>query len=946
MNGRISIQIDGNHISAKSGDNLLAVAQQHNIEIPSLCYHRKLTPTGACRLCIVKIKGMGGWVAACTVSVTEGMEVTAFDQELEAARREILDYLLSEHNASSDLSHDDEFKTLIERYGLDDPARRQFPAVWQSFDQPLDDSSPVLTYDASKCIKCFRCIKACDEIQGKQVLSMANRGIRSTVIAGYGVWGASECDGCGECIQLCPTGAIVEKPNRDLLRSEPADRRVRSLCPYCGVGCQIELLVKDNRIVRTNGVQDVKPNDGRLCVKGRFGYAYVNHKDRLTQPLIKRNGKFRPAEWDEALALIAARFTAIREKYGRDALAGYASAKVTNEDNYLFQRFVRTAFGNNNVDYCTRLCHASTVTAMLHALGSGAGSNSIEDYATADCILVTGNNMVETHPVTATFLKRGVAAGGKLIVIDPRWTPLVRHAAVWLQPKLGTDIALLNGLMHIIVREEWVDMDFITHRVEGGMDAFGDLKLTVADYPPANVEAVTGVAQGKLLTAARIFATADSALIASGMGCSQQVTGTHLVFSLINLCLICGQIGKVGSGLNPPRGQNNVQGASDVGCLPMSFPGYIPVSDDAQREQLARVWNCPPEALSAKVGLTTVEIMQAAHDGIIKGMYIMGENPMLTDPNLNHTRKSIQKLEFLVVQDIFPNETTAYADVILPGVAFAEKNGTFVNSDRRVSRVRKAVDPPGHARQDWRIIWDLARRMGFPIAPYENESEIFDEIASVVPFMAGITYDRIEHEGIQWPCPSTAHPGTSTLFLDRFNTTSGRAILHPVAYVPQTEKADDDYPFLLNTGRILYHYHTCTMSRRNQVLRAFANRSYVLIHPDDIERIGLKNGAQVKIASRQGEISTRLKSSRGVLPGELFMPMHYNESPVNALTRNELDPDSKIAPFKLTACRIEPALHPVADHASFSIFNDTFFLIILHFFLYMRAYGATTDGLP
>ena len=907
MNETVSIQIDGNQISAKSGDNLLAVAQHNNIPIPSLCYHRKLTPTGACRLCIVKIKGMDGWVAACGVTVAAGMDVTAFDDELEAARRDILDYLLSEHNASCDLSYDDALRTLVERYGLDDPVNRQFPSVWETIDQPFDDSSPVLTYDASKCIKCFRCIKACDEVQGKHVLSMADRGIQSTIIAGLGVWGASECDGCGECIQLCPTGAIVEKPNRELLRTENPDRRVKSICPYCGVGCQIELLVKDNRIVRVNGVEGVKPNDGRLCVKGRFGYEYVSHKDRLTQPLIKRNGKFHSADWDDALELIASKFKAIKAKHGNDALAGYASAKATNEDNYLFQKFIRTAFGSNNVDYCTRLCHASTVTAMLRALGSGAGSNSIEDYETADCMLVAGNNMVETHPVTATYLKRGVANGGKLIVIDPRWTPLVQHAAVWLQPKLGTDIALFNGLMNIVIREDWVDKDFITHRVESGMEALEELELAVAAYSPETVEAITGVAQGKLLTAARIFAKADRALIATGMGCSQQVTGTHLIFSLINLCLISGQIGKVGAGLNPPRGQNNVQGASDVGCLPMSFPGYIPVADDAQREKLANVWNFPHEALSGKVGLTTVEIMQAAHAGSIKGMYIMGENPMLTDPNLNHTRESIQKLEFLVVQDIFPTETTAYADVVLPGVAFAEKNGTFVNSDRRVSRVRKAVDPPGRARQDWKIIWEVARRMGYPMKPYKNESEIFDEIAAVVSFMAGIAYDRIEREGIQWPCPTKAHPGTRTLFLNQFNTPSGRARLHPVAYVPQTEKADDAYPFLLNTGRILYHYHTCTMSRRNKALTDFANRSYVLIHPHDIKRIGLKNGAQVKIASRQGEIVTRLKSSSDVLPGELFMPFHYGESPVNELTRNELDPDSKIAPFKLTACMVKPA---------------------------------------
>ena len=905
MSDIVSLKIDGKNIRAKSGSNLLEVALENKILIPNLCYHRKLTPTGACRLCITKIESMGGLVASCTVSVADGMQVTAFDAELEEARRYLLDYLLAEHNESADLSYEDEFKALVSRYGLDDPAKRQFPSIWESLDYPVDDSSPVLTYDASKCIKCFRCIKACDEIQGKNVLSFTNRGITSYVIGGFGVWGESECDGCGECIQLCPTGALVEKPNRKILKSSRPDKGIISTCPYCGVGCQIEYMVKDNRIVRANGVEGVKPNDGRLCVKGRFGYEFVGSQDRLTEPLIKSNGKFRRIGWDEALDLIAEKFNAIKAQYGSEALAGYASAKATNEDNYLFQKFIRTAFGNNNVDYCTRLCHASTVSAMLRSLGSGAGSNSIEDYEKADCILVTGNNMIETHPVTATYVKRGVAAGAKLIVIDPKWTPLAKYADVWLQSRLGTDIALLNGLTNIIIHENLIDKDFITNRVVRGMEAFEELKNLVSNYTPETVENITGVPQGKLLTAARIFAGAHRPLIATGMGCSQQVTGTNTIFSLINMCLICGQIGKMGAGINPPRGQNNVQGVSDVGCLPMSYPGYIPVADDENRKKVSAIWNFPYEALPGKTGLTTVEIMQAAHAGKVKGLYIMGENPMLTDPNLNHTRAALQKLEFLVVQDIFPTETTVYADVILPGVSFAEKNGTFVNSDRRVCRVRKAVDPPGEARQDWEVVWELAKRMGYPMKAYGSESEIFDEITAVTPIMAGISYGRIEREGIQWPCPTNDHPGTGTLFLDKFNTASGRAILHPVDYVPQTEKADADYPFLMNTGRILYHYHTSTMSRRNKALTDYANTAYVLMHPDDVAKLGLKNGVRVKITSRQGQISTRLKASDEVLPGELFMPFHYSEAPVNMLTRDELDPHSKIAPFKLTACKVE-----------------------------------------
>ncbi|UCD79817.1 MAG: formate dehydrogenase subunit alpha [Desulfobacterales bacterium] len=900
-----TIKIDGKKISARNGENLLAAARQNNILIPSLCYHRKLTPTGACRLCITKIKGMSGLIASCTVTVSDGMEVTAFDKELEDTRRYLLDYLLSEHNEASDLSYDDEFKVLVTRYGLDDPAQRQFPALWQSLGYPVDDSSPVLTYDASKCIKCFRCIKACDEVQGKNVLSFANRGITSYIIGGFGVWGESECDGCGECIQLCPTGAVVEKPNRGILQTASADKRVITTCPYCGVGCQIELAVHKNRIVRVNGVEGLKPNDGRLCVKGRFGCEFVNSRDRLTRPLIKRNGQFVAAGWDEALDLVAAKFNAIKQKYGNDALAGYASAKCTNEDNYIFQKFIRTAFGTNNVDYCTRLCHASTVTAMLRSLGDGAGSNSIEDYETADCILVIGNNMIETHPVTATFVKRGIAHGAKLIIIDPKWTPLVKFADVWLQPRLGTDVALLNGLIHIIISEDLYDKDFIINRVEGGLQAFEALKKVASNYPPENVSAITGIDPDKILAAARIYARAKRALIATGMGISQQVTGTHTVFALINMCLIAGQIGKVGAGLNPPRGQNNVQGASDVGCSPLIYPGYIPVTDDENRKKVAAVWNFSYEALSARIGLTTVEIMQAAHAGKVRGMYIMGENPMVTDPDQNHTREALEGLEFLVVQDIFPTETTVYADVILPGVAFAEKNGTFVNSDRRVARVRRAVDPPGEARQDWEVLLEVAQRMGCPTKSYQDEAEIFDEIAAVTPMMAGISCDRIEREGIQWPCPTRDHPGTATLFLDKFNTPSGRAILNPVEYVPQTEKTSADYPFLLNTGRILYQYHTCTMSRRNKPLTDFANQSYVLMHPDDVTKLGLKNGERLKIVSRQGEIDTRLKVSEEVSPGELFMPFHFGESPVNALTRHELDPLSKIAPFKLTACRVE-----------------------------------------
>lgn len=905
MKKEISLTIDGKKIIAEEGANLLQVARENDINIPGLCYHRKISPTGACRLCVVKIEGQRGFIMACTVTVEEGMKVVAFDDELEELRKHTVDYLLAEHNDEFDGTYNDELRELKLIYGLSDQSDRRYPNIYRDLDYSIDDSSPVLAYDASKCIKCFRCIKACYEVQGKNVLSFSQRGIKSHIIAGFDHWSESECDGCGECIQLCPTGAIVEKPHRDKIKMDDLDKKVITTCPYCGVGCQIELLVKDNTIVRVNGVEGVMPNDGRLCVKGRFGYDYVAHKERLTKPLIKENGSFREAEWDEALDYIAERLGNIKKEYGPSALAGYASAKCTNEDNYLFQKFIRIVFGNNNIDYCTRLCHASTVTAMLKSIGDGAGSNSIEDFETTDCLFVTGNNIIDTHPVTATYVKAGKRRGNSIIVCDPKWTPLVRYADIWLQPRLGTDVALLNGMIRQIILDGDIDKKFIEERVDGGMKAFDALRELVEKYTPELVEDITSVPADLMIRAARMYSRAETAMIATGMGMSQQVTGTHNVFSLINMMLITGQIGRERCGIDPPRGQNNVQGATDVGCSPIVYPGYIPVSDDENRKRIAQLWNVDYNQLSSERGLSTVEIMHEAHKGNIRGMYIMGENPMVTDPDLNHTAEALKKLDFLVVQDIFHTETTPYADVVLPASSYAEKDGTFVNSDRRVIRVRKAVEMPGEAREDCSIIMDIAKRMGYNIGEYRSASDVFNEIARAAPIMAGISYERIEHEGIQWPCPDKKHPGTSTLFLDKFNTENGKAVLNPVDHVEQTEKTSKEHPFILNSGRILYQYHSATMSRRNRALNDFANEAYVLMNMVDADNFGFKTGDIVRVSNSRGELTTVLRESDEVAIGELFMPWHYSEALVNNLTRAELDPYSRIAPFKLSACKVE-----------------------------------------
>ncbi len=897
---RVSFTIDGRSVEAEEGENLLKAARENGVDIPGLCWMEKLTPSSSCRMCIVKIEGQRGLAAACATAAQEGMAVTAFDEELEDYRRTTLELILSEHNYDCGVCSKNgecELQALAFRYdlGVDQPKRITVPAIWKKTPMPVDRSSPVLTYDATRCIRCGRCIASCDEIQGKQVIDFIHRGARSFVSPSMSMWSNSSCDGCGECVQACPTAGLTEKPLVERFRSFEVERRVRTTCVYCGVGCQLDLWIKGGRIVRVRGA-DVEPNRGRLCVKGRFGYQFVDHAERLTVPLVRKDGELVEAEWDEALDLVARKLGDIKAKSGSSALAGLASAKCTNEENYLFQKFVRAVLGTNSVDHCARLCHAPTVAGLGKAFGSGAMTNSIPELADADCILVTGCNVTETHPVTSTYIKNAVRKGATLIVIDPRRIDLVPKAGLWLRQKPGSDVAWINGMINVMIEENLVDREFIAGRTEN----FEALKDLVASYTPRRVEQISGIPEEKLREAARLYAKSERSAIVYAMGITQHVTGTDNVLSLANLAMAAGQIGRPSTGVNPLRGQNNVQGACDMGALPDVYPGYQRVDRSEAAEKFRAAWGV--ESLSPEPGLTVNEIMQGALSGTVKGLYVMGENPMLSDPNLQHVEEALKAVDFLVVQDLFLSETARLADVVLPAVSFAEKEGSFTNSDRSVLRVRAAVPAPGKARTDWEIVAELSTRMGYPMK-YESASEIMDEAAALTPIYGGISHARLDRETLHWPCPAPDHPGT--LFLHGTKFSRGKGAFHPVDWIPPAELPDEEYPFVLSTGRMLFHYHTATMTRRSEPLNRFAPGAYAEIDPEDLAELGGADGSTLKVTSRRGSIEIPARASPRVARGTIFIPFHYAEAPANMLTNDALDPVSKIPEFKVAACAIE-----------------------------------------
>ncbi len=913
--------LDGKEVEARPGETIWQVASRHGTDIPHLCYSPApgYRPDGNCRACMVEIEGERVLAASCVRKPAPGMKVKTASERAEASRKLVFELLVADQ-PEREVAHDpySKFWHWADRIGV---TGSRFPAI----DRPnkADDfSHPAMAVQLDACIHCNLCVRACREVQVNDVIGMAARGHLEKIVFDFDdPMGSSTCVACGECVQACPTGALMEKTLVDeagVYTNHP-DREVHSVCPYCGVGCQLTYQIKDDKIVAVQG-RDGPSNQNRLCVKGRFGFDYVHHPDRLTKPMIRKDGvskhdvdidpenpwtHFREATWEEALERAAGGLKRIRDEHGGAALAGFGSAKGTNEEAYLFQKLVRTGFGTNNVDHCTRLCHASSVAGLLEGVGSGAVSAPFMAAKDADVIVVIGANPIENHPVAATFFKNAVERGAKLIVMDPRGQALKRFATHMLQFKPGRDVAMLNAILHTIIEEGLYDRQY----VQANTEDFDKLVENVKDFPPEKMEAVCGIPAATLREVARLYARAEAAIIFWGMGVSQHVHGTDNTRCLIALALSTGQIGRPGTGLHPLRGQNNVQGASDAGLIPMFYPDYKSVEDPETRAFYENYWGAK---LDPKRGLTVVEIMDAIHDGQIRGMYIMGENPAMSDPDVQHAREALAKLEHLVVQDIFLTETAKYADVVLPASAWPEKDGTVTNTNRQVQMGRKALPLPGEARQDLDIIIELAKRLGLPWT-YSHVSEVFTEMARAMPSLAHITWERVERESsVTYPVDSPDAPGRDIVFSDGFPRPGGRARFVPARLVPPAEEPDDEYPFVLTTGRQLEHWHTGSMTRRARVLDDLEPEAVAYVSPQDARRLGLGGGQRITVSTRRGSITLKTRIDAAISEGMIFIPFAYAEAAANVLTNPQLDPFGKIPEFKFCAARIEPVTEQAA----------------------------------
>ena len=924
----VSFTLNQISIRAFEGETILKAAQRHGIDIPHLCYKDGLRADGNCRACVVEVKGERTLAPSCCRSATAGMEVQSTSERALKSQKMVLEMLLSDMpdtgykwNEQDESKQHGELSDWAAR--LDVKVRPELKALRR--DQPAADlSHPAMAVNLDACIQCKRCVSACREEQVNDVIGYALRGSHSAIVFDLAdPMGDSSCVACGECVQACPTGALMPKTQ---VGSQVVDKKVDSVCPFCGVGCLLTYNVKDNKIVSVDG-RDGPANHSRLCVKGRFGFDYAHSPQRLTVPLIRREGVakdpdalqalnrdsadwsavFREASWDEAMALAAGRLKGLRVEHGPKALAGFGSAKGSNEEAYLFQKLVRTGFGSNNVDHCTRLCHASSVAALLEGVGSGAVSNQVNDVANSELILLIGSNPTSNHPVAATWMKNAAKAGAKIVLADPRVTDIGKHAWRTLQFKPDTDVAMLNALIHTVIDEGLADQDFIARRTNN----FEALRENVKGYSPEAMAPICGIPAQTLREVARAFAKAKSAMILWGMGISQHVHGTDNARCLIALVSVTGQIGKPGSGLHPLRGQNNVQGASDAGLIPMMFPNYQRVTNPAAHSWFEKFWDTK---LDDQPGYTVVEIMHKAlapdsDPHKVRGMYIMGENPAMSDPDLNHARHALASLEHLVVQDIFMTETAWLADVVLPATAWPEKTGTVSNTDRMVQLGQQAIDPPGQARADLWIIQDIARRMGlawhYP-GVHSGVAAVYEEMRQAMhAAISGISWERLQRESsVTYPCLSADDSGAPTVFIDSFPTADGRVQLVPADIIPANERPDADYPFVLITGRQLEHWHTGSMTRRAVVLDAIEPMATASMCGDDLQQMGLQPGDVITVRSRRGQVAIHLRQDDGTPRGAIFIPFAYYEAAANLMTNAALDPVGKIPEFKYCAVAV------------------------------------------
>jgi formate dehydrogenase major subunit len=924
----IDFKLNGDTISAFAGETIIQAAKRHGVDIPHLCYKEGYRADGNCRACMVEIKGERVLAPSCCRSPAKNMEVTSNSQRAVHSQKMVVELLLSDVPKVDLKPGGNELFQWAAKLGI---AESRFAAR----DQPkCDVSHPAMDVNLDACIQCTRCVRACREEQVNDVIGYAFRGLESKIVFDFDdPMGASTCVACGECVQACPTGALAPAKQAYAV---VADKTVDSVCPYCGVGCQLTYHVKDNKIVRAEG-RDGPSNHERLCVKGRFGFDYVEHPQRLTKPLIRKPGVaksadftmdptrwsdvFREATWEEALEVATSGLKKIRDTKGPSALAGFGSAKGSNEEAYLFQKLVRTGFGTNNVDHCTRLCHASSVVALLEGIGSGAVSNQVSDVAEAEMIFLIGANPTSNHPVAATWIKNAVQRGAKLVVADPRRNDLARHAWKYLQFTADMDVALLNAMIHTIIDEGLVDQEFVRQRTSN----FEALRENAKDFSPEKMAPLCGIPAETIREVARTYAGSKASIILWGMGISQHVHGTDNARCLIALTLMTGQIGRPGTGLHPLRGQNNVQGASDAGLIPMMYPDYQRVDNPVAIARFEKFWG---RKLDHKAGLTVVEIMDAAYDDEIKGMYVMGENPAMSDPNASHAREGLAKLDMLVVQDIFLTETAYFADVVLPASAWPEKTGTVTNTDRMVQLGKRALDMPGDARQDLWIIQQLANRLGCGwnyTGPESGVAQVYEEMRQAMNSIGGISWERLQKQSsVTYPCRTEDDPGQSVVFIENFPTGDGRGKFVPAGLIPANERPDAEYPFVLITGRQLEHWHTGSMTRRASVLDAIEPQAVGSVHPLELDAIGALPGDVITVASRRGEIALVARADEGIARGTVFIPFTFYEAAANILTNAALDPFGKIAEVKYCAVKVRKGgeLKPLSSYGGGQSYSE------------------------